>query len=276
MDEPINLNKIKERKGKNYHWSTIVYKNVTLLIRRYGNHLTIFTKTDKTDNDYNRTEYGAFTFYVEFDKIKEENERDRMADLYYDKPFTELNFIIKDLFKLLIDKDYGTHWVSNSACLSVSNYIEIKLAFNDKQISSIDRFVFCLEELDTIYLELFAENIMLKKLKDFKTGDKLDDRYTIGEIKTEVKDKYYYSAGMELIDTKNNDKKSFADVYVLSRWHFDDVFSGKKIHSYNGEIYVEGGKFKVGEPVAHKNEEFGTTLFKETCIKEHFIPLVKF
>ena len=45
--DDIHLNKIKERKGKNYHWSAFKYKNVTLVVRRYRQHLTIFTIVKK-------------------------------------------------------------------------------------------------------------------------------------------------------------------------------------------------------------------------------------
>lgn len=40
LSKKINLNKLKEKEGKNYHWSTVTYKGVTLVFRRYGHHLS--------------------------------------------------------------------------------------------------------------------------------------------------------------------------------------------------------------------------------------------
>lgn len=275
LDKNIDLNKIKEREGKNYQWSCIKYKDVTLVIRRYNQHLTIFTKVIKESDVKGRikSEYGAFTFNTNFDKFGDKH--DEMMDKYYDKPFTDLNVIIKDLINLLIEKNGGVYWVWNSACLKVPDHMEIKLAFSQKNISSLDNFIFCMEELSTIYTELFAENTMLQKIKELKSGDQLNDRYKIGKVITEVKDNYYHGAGIELIDTMNKDQTSFQDVYSLTRWHFNDIF--KNIYLYNGEAYIQGGEFKEGEPVAYKNEEIdNVTLFKDTYPKENFIALIKY
>lgn len=272
----INLNKVKEKEGKNYHWSVFTYKNVTLVVRRYQHHLTIFTKVikDKREDSEYSIEYGAFTLNTDFEKFGDKH--DKMMDTYYDKPFTDLNGIIKDLFNLLIER--GVHWVENSACLKCPDHVKIELAFDAKNISSLDGFVFCMEELSSIYLTLFAESTMIKKLKEYKTGEMLSERYKIGKVVTEVKDEYYHAVGMETIDVKNKNEKSFRDVYCLTRWYFDEIFK-EKTYLYNGEIYVEGGSFKVGEAVAYKNmggDDGGVTSFKNTFPKENFIPLKKY
>jgi hypothetical protein len=275
----VDLNKIKEKEGKNYHWSTFTYKNVTLVIRRYGSHLTIFTKVikDKREDSRYSIEYGAFTLNTDFKKFGD--KQDEMADKYYDKPFTGLNLIIKDLLLLLIDK--GVHWVWNSVSLKRPDHIKIELAFDGNSINSLDNFAFCMEEIDNIYLTLFAETTMLKKLKEYKdkTGESLNKRYKVGKVSTEVKDEYYHSAGIELIDTMGKESKSFQDIYSLTRYHFEDIFKDK-IFLYNGELYVEGGKFKVGEAVAYKNiredDDEKVTSFQATFPKENFIPLKKY
>lgn len=274
--DKIDLNKVKERKGKNYHWSVFIYKNVTLVIRRYNQHLTIFTKVIKEPDHKGRVkfEYGAFTFRTDLSKFSDD-QRDKMTDLYWDKPFTGLNEIIHDLLKLLVDKTYGVSWVWNSACLKVPDYVEIKLAFSQENIISLDNFIFCMEELSNIYQELFAENTMLQKLKELKEGNKLNDRYKIGKVITKVKDEYYHGVGMDIVDTMNKEKTNFQDVYSLTRYHCKDIF--KNIYLYNGEVYLEGGEFKEGEPVAYKDEEIdNVTLFKDTYPKENFITLIKY
>lgn len=277
LDKKINLNKIKENEGKNYHWSVFNYKNVTLVVRRYGQHLTIFTKVIKEKVDYEKrpkVDYGAFTFNVDFEKFGKKH--DEMMDKYYDKPFTEFSDIFKGLMRILIEKDAGVHWVWNSVSLPRPEQVKIELAFDNNSISSIDNFAFCMEEIDSVFLSLFAENTMLQRIKEIKSGKKLGDRYKAGEIRTEVKDDYYHAVGISLIDTMNKDKSEWADVYSLSRYYFKDIFKDKKIYLFEGEVYVEGDEFKVGEPVAYKNEEYGTTLFQKTFPKENFIPLKKY
>lgn len=277
--DTINLNKVKEREGKNYHWSAFKYEGITLVVRRYRQHMTIFTMVVKKDKkDYDtfespRTEYGAFTLNTNFEKFGDKH--DEMMDTYYDKPFTDLNVIVKDLLKMLIDKDGGVHWVWNSSSLKRPDHVELKLIFNDKSIHSIDDFVFCMEELENSYQVIFAENTMVQKLKELKTGEKLNDRYKVGKITTTVKDDYYHAVGFDMIDTMNKGKKSFQDVYSLTRWYAKDIFK-QKLYSYNGELYVEGGKFKVGTPVAYKNFDDNVTIFKESLPKENFIPLKKY
>ena len=218
----IDLNKVKEKEGKNYDWSVFVYKNVTLVIRRYSKHLTIFTKVDKSTGN----EYGAFTFSTDFDKFGEDS--DEMSDKYYDEPFTGLNEIIVNLLNLLNER--SVHWVWNSVSLPRPKYVDIKLIFNNYEISSLDDFTFCMEELSNIYLSLFAETTMLEKLKEYenKIGENLSKRYKIGKVVTKVKNDYYHDVGMTLIDTMDKDRESFQDVYSLTRWYFEDIFKNEK------------------------------------------------
>lgn len=276
LDKKFDLNKVEECEGKNYHWSVFVHKNVTLVVRRYGQHLTIFTKVVKDKVDFfekrPQVDYGAFTFNVDFEKFGKKH--DEMMDRYYDKPFTELNGIFKGLIKILTERDGGVHWVWNSVSLPRPEQIEIKLAFDNKTINSIDDFVFCMEEIDSIFLHLFAENTMLQKLKQIKTGAKLNNRYKVGKIRTEVKDDYYHSVGMDLVDGNDN---GFKDVYCLTRYYFDDIFKGKnKIYIFDGEVYVQGGDFEIGSPVVSKTMHEYIHLFEKKTPKENFTPLKKF
>jgi hypothetical protein len=267
----IDANKIVERKGKSYHYSVIEYKTATIVIRRYGSHLTIYTKAT-TQNEYNRTEYGCFTFEVDFKKFGD--KQDEMSDKWYDKPFTGLNEILPGLFKLLLEK--SVHWVWNSYSLKRPDYVDIKLVFRSNEITSLDNFIFCMEELSSIYSELFAETTMLTKIKQMtnKVGEMLNGRYKIESITTDVKDSYFHAVGISLIDTMGTEGKSFQDVYSLTRWYIEDIFK-EDFFLYKGDVYILGGEFIEGEPIVYK-ELNGVTVYKKGILEQNFLPLIKF
>lgn len=282
--EDIDLNQIKEQEGKNYHWSVIKHDKGEILIRRYRHHLTIYTKTDKSrevgEGDkkrmYHDTEYGAFTFNVNFERFGDKH--DQMMDEYYDAPFTALNSIIKDLITLLVER--GVHWVWNSVSLEREDHIEIELIFESNSISSLDKFCFCMEEIDQIYLTLFSENILIKKLESFKerAGEYVSKRYKIGEVITEVKDEYYHAAGITFLDAMNDDKEEWHDVYSLASYRYEEVFP-EHLFLNDGEFYVDGGELEPGKLCRYKPEEEGKKTqclyYKDTYPKENFLPLKK-
>jgi hypothetical protein len=265
----------KEKQGKNYHWSVVTFENVTLVIRHYRYHFTIFSKVVKErDIKGSYVEYGAFT--VNTDMKKFGKDHDKMMDAYYDKPFTDINVIFKDLISTLKGRDSGAYWVWNSAVLPRPKHVDIEAIFSGNTISSIDKFAFCMEEISQVYLELFAETTMLKRLKQIKQGDILNEHYKAGKINTEVKDDYFHDAGMELVDTKSK-KKDFHDVYSLSRYHLKELFGA--MYLYKGEVYIQNGeKPVVGEAAAYKDdeEEGNVVIFGEKYRPECFMPLKKF
>ena len=269
LDKKIDLNKVKERKGKNYNWSVFVHKNATMLVRRYKQHLTIFTKVFK-DGKYPKTEYGAFTMNTDMDKFGAKH--DQMMDKYWDNPFIDLNAIIKNLMEVLMDR--GVHWVWNSACLKRPNHVDIKLAYCDNNINSIDDFVYCMEEISSMYQELFAETIVVKRLKELKVGERLTDEYTIGVLNIVSKDGYFHVVGAEFINQK---KKSWNDVYCLARYYMKDLFK-TKLYFHGGEVYVEGGTLKIGSPAAYANfdTDVTVTIYQKDYPKENFKPLKKY
>lgn len=224
----INLNKLKEKDGKNYSWSVINYQNVTLLVRRYRRHLTIFTKVAKrSDIKYKETTYeiGAFTFYSELKHLSDE-EHDKMSELFYDKPFYDLNKHITSLLTMLSER--SVHWVDNSAAWKIEKHIEVKKAFCGENISSIDWTIFCLEEIASIHNSLFSETTMLNKLEEVKSriGEDFDSQYKIKEVKTKVENEYYHDAGILLED--EDGKTRFQDVYSLTCYYYDKVFKEEK------------------------------------------------
>jgi len=276
--DKINLNKVKELEGKNYNWSVINYKNVKLLIRTYKQHLTIFTKITKPceyDKGKIIDEFGAFTFRTDMEFFKGSNsEHDAVMDEFYENPFADLNKCAKQLFQVLIER--GVYWVPNSACWKTPKYVQVKLAYEKESIHSLDNFVFCMEEIDFLYSQLFSENTMFKKLAELKNriGEKFDHRYKITKVVTTLKDEYYHGVGLWLED--KDKKETFKDVYSLTSWHFENVFK-EEIYMYKGELYVEGSKFKVGDPVSYKDKTIEkVTLFQNTFPKENFIPLKKY
>lgn len=223
--DKFSLNKVEEKEGKNYHWSVIKYNNISLLIRRYGQHLTIFSKVERTDRDYDKIQISAFTFHSDRDKFPDKNH-DKMMDERYSKPFMDLQVCFPKLMELLSD-DYGAQSLWNDHSFPRPEFVEVKEAFCNTEISSIDLFVFCMEELDQIHLTLFAENDMVEKLKEFKAGDVLNERYTIKRVASDVNDDYYHSTGLTLKE-KGSKGDKWEDVYSLTRWFYEDIFKTAK------------------------------------------------
>ena len=268
-----NLSKIKERKGKNYDWSCISYKDITLVIRKYNHHLTIFTKIKNNKPSLHKYDYGAFTMNSDTDKI-DDGILDSYLNNAYDNPFSDLNDIILELLTLLSEKSVCNVW--NSYSLRRPKHVDIKYVFENNDISNLELYVYCMEEVSNVYLEMFAETDMLKRLSYFicKTDEMLDDRYKIGKVINIVKGGYYHNVGMGLIDTMGGNKERFTDVYSLTRWYIKNMFDN--IYQYDGEIYVEGGNIKEGSVVTYKGNNDHTIIYKSTMPIENFISLVKF
>lgn len=281
-DDDMSLTGMSEDEGKSYNWSVATYKNITLLIRRYNTHFTIYYKieTDKKEfmSEDKKINRGAFVFHLDYDKVPK-GKSDEMHGKHWDAPFTTLNESIKNIFDLLIERGGGWFW--NSVCIKRPDYVEMKDIYNGNTISSLDLFTYCLEEIDTMYCCMFAQHTMLNKLKDFenKIGEMFDTRNSIDYVNSEITNKYYYNLGIGLIDTTNDNKKTFVDVYNLTNYYFKNVFK-EKIFAYKGDIYTEdaNGVLEPGIIVGYKdhNDDFDSvTIFTETCRPEAFIPLKK-
>ena len=212
-----DLLKLKWSEGKNYDWCVIKENNVTLIIRTYQSHFTIFFHNDNKEKSY-ENKYGCFSFNTDKDKLE-----DKDLDMYYDNPFTDLNHYIKPIISL-IEKGRH-HFLWNSYSLKKNNeeqrpeHIQVKTIWNG-DVTNVNDFIFCCEELFGKYLELFAENDMLEKIKTFKVGELLNNKYKIKSISTKVKDGYYHDAGMSL----ENSTSEWNDVYSLTRWYLNDIF----------------------------------------------------
>lgn len=216
-----DLSKLTWSEGKNYKWVCIKDENVTLLIRKYSTHFTIFYKsqnkmTDDSDfEDYFNTKYGCFTFETNQNKVKN-------FDLYIDNNFKDLNLYIKDLIQII--KDNKVHGLWNDLMFKRKKHVEVKNIWDgDESISSIDLMLFACEELFQKYLEIFSETDMFEKIKTFNEGD-MAGRYKVLEVHKDLKSEYYHGVGLTLQGTNGKDSESFNDVYSLSRWYHDDVF----------------------------------------------------
>jgi hypothetical protein len=213
-----DLGKMKWTEGKNYDWAIIQKNNVIFIIRKYGSHFTIFVKSITEKRGYDRTKYGCFMFSTDTKKMSDEESDMRIHD-----NFCDLNKYISNLFDFIGEDKIHALW--NSSSFERDEYIKIKNVWNGSQedISSIDDFIFCLEELFGKYCELFAETNMFEKIKTIKIGEKLGS-YEVLSIKTELKDGYYHGVGLTLKGTNGADSKRFYDVYSLTQYYYDSIF----------------------------------------------------
>jgi hypothetical protein len=250
-----DLNQVKQKEGKNYNWCVINYQNVQLLIRAFRQHLTVFTKlTTYCDiMERNETSLGAFTFHSNFDNLitsdtvyelaeqfKSQNPsmsikdcidnaycqvHDGRLDEMCDNKFIDFNGCLKNLMELI--QEDRLCFLCNSSSFERPDYVDIETAFYGEEISSIDCFVFCMEEIDCLHRDLFSETTMVEKLKELKDnlveGQKFDNQYSIVDIVTEVKDNYYHGVGISLIDSEG--KRKWVDVYSLTSWYFNTIFA---------------------------------------------------
>lgn len=221
----VKLEKLKYNKGKNYNWIAITCGDVKLVLRVYGHHFTFYCKNEMADKaetrPYRRTRYSAFTFYVETEKIADIKKR----DYTYEHNFEDLNSIMQDIIKKVAENEVQGLW--NSYSLVRPDYCEVENIYYGEEVSSIDKLIFCCEELSSQHLELFAENDMLETLKGLTDviGKPFGSRRTVKSITTEFpkeySDPYYHGVGITVAD--ENGKTEFHDVYRLSRWYMEEM-----------------------------------------------------
>ena len=229
------------KETKNYDWVAVENGNVQFIIRKYGLHYTIFQclisehsmEWEGKKSVWTEKKYGAFYFQTDTDFVTEE-EPDLMNDpsfkdyKYPSDFFCDGNdyYDINKYIHLLIDhtrERMESMWIVKGVDGEYPpKRIKVQDVFDGESITSIDKLIFCCEELSQIELELFSENEMLEKIKTLKVGDKFHDSFErnphkIKEIRTEVKDDYYHAVGIKTT-------KKFYDVYHLTYWNFDAIF----------------------------------------------------
>lgn len=214
-------------KGKSYNWCVIKKGDVTLIIRQYGTHFTIFTKLAKKDKHFDGEDeldyfeinkYGCFIFHSDSTLLS-----DKESDALCDDRFLDLNKSISQIIEL-VSKDKTQFW--NPYTLERPKHVIVESVYNSENISSVDKIIFASEELFQLNLVLFSEIDVIDKIKEFKVGDNFGKDFhgdvTINKIKTEVVDDYYHAVGIETIDS--NGKKDFKDVYCLTRYYYENLF----------------------------------------------------
>ncbi len=210
-----DLGKLKWEEGKNYDWAIVQKDNVIFIMRQYGNHFTIFTKI--VSEERYGTKFGCFTFNTDREKLPV-GEYDSRCD----NNFLDLNRYITSLFDFIGSGNIHSLW--NNASLKREEYITIKNVWNGyEDFSSIDDFIFCIEELFSKYLELFAQTDMFEKIKTIKKGDMVG-HYEVLSVSTKLENEYYHGVGLKLKGTNGADSESFADVYSLARYYHDSIF----------------------------------------------------
>jgi hypothetical protein len=213
-----DFEKITWYERKNDSWCAVVDGELSLLIRQYHTHFTIFSYVKNEDDfkdpavfDKFKRGYGCFTFYV--DTRKSGN-----SDFHVQNNFFELNKHIKGIISTL--KEDKIHLLWNDAFLPRPEYVEIKNVWDGgSDISDIDDFIFAMEEISGLHLMLFSENDVFNYLGNYKAGDKIGD-YTVTEVQTKLEDDYYHNVGISTVDKYG--KEEFNDVYKITRWFLKD------------------------------------------------------
>ena len=226
---------------KNYPWLAIESKGVRMMIRAYQQHYTIYYNIneklsveieDGKNYDYTEGKYGVFTFFTDSDLIDLDELREELGipdakypqDHLNELPAYDLNKWINQLVDLAIER-FGSMWLVGDNDNKLPKRIKIKDVFDikgfmsDAHINKIDDFVFACEEIGQVHLELFAENEMVERLKELKVGDSFGNN-KIAEIKLDTSNgTYYHGAGIK------TDKGKWSDVYSLTHWYYDNLFS---------------------------------------------------
>ena len=240
---PEDISTLEWYEGKNYNWVTMVDNldkpSIKIIIRHYHNHFTIFFKNIKDDkydirdnedefNDLYSNRFGCIEFYTNTSNLSGDE-----SDSYVNDNFKDINKYLPNMVKMI--KDGDAHSVWNSLCLKLDTekdrpkHIEVRCIWDGgDDISSIDKFIFACDELFQRYLEIFSETEMFEKIKTLKVGD-MCGRYEVVSINTDLEDEdeddYYHDVGLELKGTNGADSVSWQDVYDLSRWYLESVFS---------------------------------------------------
>lgn len=89
----------------------------------------------------------------------------------------------------------------------VPEYIEVKLAYIDDSIYSFDLLIFACEELFRLYVDFFAQNEMIERIKELKVGDLLDEVLEITMINAELDVDNYHNVGISLLNRNFPDSK---------------------------------------------------------------------
>lgn len=210
------LSKMKWDIGKNYDWIVIEEGMVTFIIRKYQTHFTIFIKVE-AEEKWN-SKFGCFMFHSDCEKMNDDT-----SDIYVENNFIDLDELLKPLFKFIADGNIHSLW--NNYSFKRPDHVSIKNIWNGgDDLSNINEFIFCCDELFSKYLELFAQTDMLEKIKTIKVGDILGGVYEVTQVSTDTNDGYFHNAGLKLKNLNFKESEIWCDVYSLTRYYLKYVF----------------------------------------------------
>ena len=165
--------------GKNYSWVALTSYTVRMLIRAYGSHFTVYAQRD-TPGWFPRC--SAFMYSVDTkkitikDKIRGFPRPGDMLDIegyyngaLYGNPALCFNTHLSMILKAIRKDDVHSLW--NDYAYKRQHFVKIQNIYDGESIVSIDRLVFCAEELSTQHICLAAENEVLEAIKKYKKGD---------------------------------------------------------------------------------------------------------
>lgn len=217
----VDFNEANLNEGKNYEWLAVQSGNTEMIFRKYGSHITIFMK-----NNDGYVETCAFYFITDKNKLDDDSQWDE----YCDNGFIDLNTHIFEIVKNASEP----HRLD---CIDLPKRCEIEIAYINEQITSIDRLMFCAEELSSVNMLFYSENEMLDMIKVLSKRENVIGRTlgfveTIVGFKTEVVGDSYHSVGILVKD--RDGKEKITDVYSLVYYQYETFMS-----IYNADEYSE-------------------------------------
>jgi hypothetical protein len=197
-----------------------------IVLRQYQRHITVFTKAVTTIDDFDNYKdktYGMFSFNTDRDRMtyaqKEEYD-------HIENPFHDFEHAFPDILRLVNENKLQSLW--NTRDLPRPDYVDVQTGFYGEEIRSLDLFIFGSEELSTMHVELFAENQMFDTLKELKAIDVIGENFGTGiisaintEFPKQYSEPYYHAIGIQIVEP--DDRKSFQDVYSLTRYYLKDI-----------------------------------------------------
>ena len=234
-DNTFDFGKLKFSVGKNYDWFFLVKDNLTILVRQYRSHFTIYSKITKEGVESYFEKPNVFTFYTNDELITD----DKLNDQLCDNPFLHLSQLLPQIIEHLTNDKF--HLLSNTASLKHPKYIEIEEVYGGgDDVDKLDTLLFACDELFQKFLECYAENEMLEYIKTLNVGDTFGTSYTITEIHTNVKDDYYHSVGLKYDYNCFTGvvEKKWDDVYSLTRWKYKDLHYNPIVEDIQQFVYA--------------------------------------
>jgi hypothetical protein len=177
-----------------YYWSRYLIDDVDLIVRRYSDHVTLYTRFIKNMFSMEIPIYQGYMISIP------------IKDDFYDietEVFSFLN-IMKDQIINGVKNQKGINKPKGGHVYPIFRFVEDKYSFSlSNQINMVDNTLFALEELSTAYLRIALQKT--KVLNKLKIGQiLLSSGHPIYKI-TDI-----YENGVELLDIKRDSKEDIS------------------------------------------------------------------